>query len=120
MPETLYERLGGEDNIARIVNDAIDEHLNNPLVKTRFENAADIEDSRRKAIEFFCAGAGGPQTYTGRDMRTAHTGMNVSEQEFIAVVDDILLALDKNEVGEQERKDVLAILYSLKGEIVRL
>jgi len=120
MPDSLYERLGGADGIARIVDDAVDAHLENPCVKSRYEYLDDIEHTRRMAFEFFCAGSGGPETYTGRDMVTTHKGMNISEEEFIAVVDDILGALDKNGVGEQERKDVLAILYSLKGEIIRL
>ena len=63
---------------------------------------------------FFCAGSGGPHAYTGRDLVTAHKGMNVSEQEFIAVVDDIFLAMDKNNLGDDIKKDVLAILYSLQ------
>ncbi|OZA30122.1 MAG: group 1 truncated hemoglobin, partial [Hydrogenophilales bacterium 17-61-9] len=61
-----------------------------------------------------------PETYTGRDMRTAHKGMNISEQEYVAVVDDILGAMDKNNLGADEKKDVLAILYSLKGDIIRV
>lgn len=120
MAKTLYERLGGDDGIARLVDDAVDAHLSNPEVKTRFENTKDIEHAKKMSREFFCAGAGGPETYTGRDMRTAHKGMNISEQEYVAVVDDILGAMDKNNLGADEKKDVLAILYSLKGDIIRV
>ena len=88
MAKTLYERLGGADGIARLVDDAVDAHLSNPEVKTRFENTKDIEHAKKMSREFFCAGAGGPETYTGRDMRTAHKGMNISEQEYVAVVDE--------------------------------
>jgi hemoglobin len=72
------------------------------------------------AREFFGAGAGGPEPYTGRDMLTTHKGMNISEQEYLAVMDDIVGAMDKNGVGEDAKKDVIAILYSLKGEIIRV
>lgn len=120
MAQTLYERLGGAGAIAQLVEDAVAAHLNNPVVQTRFVNTKDIEHAKKMSREFFCAGAGGPETYTGRDMLTAHRGMNISEQEFIAVVDDILGAMDKNQVGETEQKDVLAILYSLKGDIIRV
>lgn len=120
MPQTLYERLGGADGITRLVNDAVDAHLANPAVKTRFENSKDIDHAKRMSVAFFCAGSGGPEAYPGRDMLTTHKGMNISEQEFIAVVDDILGAMDKNQLGENEKKDVLAILYSLKGEIIRV
>ena len=52
--------------------------------------------------EFFGAGSGGPESYTGRDMLSTHKGMNISEQEFIEVVDDILGAMEKNKLGEDE------------------
>jgi hemoglobin len=120
MSKTLYERLGGNDGIRKLVDDAVDAHLNNPIVKTRFENTEDIEHAKRMSVEFFCAGSGGPETYTGRDMVTTHKGMNISEQEFIAVVDDIFLAMDKNDLGDDVKKDVLAVLYSLKSEIIRV
>ena len=72
------------------------------------------------AVEFFCAGSGGPQAYTGRDLVTTHKGMNISEQEFIAAVDDILSAMDKNNLADDVKKDVLGVLYSLKGQVIRV
>ena len=53
-------------------------------------------------------------------MLGAHKGMNISEQEFIAVVDDILKAMDQNNLGEREKNEMLAIGYSLKDEIIRV
>jgi hemoglobin len=120
MSASLYDRLGGEAGIAAIVNDVIGAHLANPAVQARFLNVSDIEHAKKMATQFFCAGSGGPQAYTGKDMRTAHKGMNISEQEYLAVVDDIMGALDKHRIDEATRKDVLAILYSLKGEIIRV
>lgn len=120
MSKTLYERLGGKEGITKLVDDAVDAHLNNPVVKTRFENTADIEHAKKMSVEFFCAGSGGPEEYSGKDMLSAHKGMNISEQEFIAVVDDILWAMDENHLGDDLKRDVLAILYSLKGEIIRV
>ncbi|BCS97439.1 hypothetical protein DSLASN_30710 [Desulfoluna limicola] len=120
MANSLYERLGGTDGISRLVDDVLEAHLNNPIVKTRYVNARDLEHARRMSVEFFCAGSGGPKPYTGKDMLSIHKGMNISEQEFVAVVDDILDAMDKNSLGEAEKKDVLAILYSLKGDIIRV
>ena len=51
--------------------------------------------------------------------RAAHRGMNISEQEYLAVADDIMAALDKNGVGDQEKREILMIAFSLKGEILR-
>jgi hemoglobin len=120
MADTLYSRLGGVDGITRLVSDVVDAHLDNPVVQTRFANVKDMAHAKRMTVEFFCAGSGGPETYTGRDMLTTHKGMNISEQEFLAVVDDIMGAMNKNGVGEDEKKDVLSILYSLKGQVIRV
>jgi hemoglobin len=121
MPATsLYERLGGAKAIARIVDHAMANHLRNPLVKARFENAKDLEHAKKMASDFFCAGAGGPETYAGKDMLAAHKGMNISEQEYLAVMDDIVDALSANKIGEDAVKDVIAILYSLKGQVIRV
>jgi hemoglobin len=120
MSETLYNRLGGLDGITKLVDDAVDAHFNNPTIKTRFENLTNMDHIKQMVVEFFCAGSGGPETYSGRDMLTTHKGLNVSEQEFIALVDDVLFAMDKNNLGDDVKKDVLAILYSLKGDIIRV
>ena len=105
--------------ISKIVDNVLANHLANPVVRTRFEHARDFEDLRKKAIEFFAAGSGGSEAYTGKDMRTAHAGMNISEQEYMAVMDDIMAALVSNGVDEPTQKDVLAIIYSLKGDIIK-
>ena len=120
MSKSLYDRLGGANGIASIVDDVVAAHLENPIVRTRFENVEDLEHLKKMACDFFCAGSGGPEKYAGKDMRAAHLGMNISEQEYLAVMDDILKALDKHGKDEETKKDVLAILYSLKGEIIRV
>lgn len=120
MTTALYQRLGGADGIARIVDDVMAAHLANPIVKTRFENIKDMERAKRMACEFFCAGTGGPETYTGKDMLTAHKGMNISEQEYLAVMDDIVSALNKNNLDDGTKNEVVAILYSLKDNIIRV
>jgi hemoglobin len=118
--ESLYERLGKREGVARIVNDVMAAHLANPLVKARFENIEDMDRAKKMATEFFCAGSGGPDPYTGRDMLTTHRGMNIGEQEYMAVMDDILGALAKNSIDQQTCNEVVAILYSLKGQIIRV
>jgi len=120
MPATLYERLGGEERIKRLVTDAVDNHYRNPLIRTRFEKIANRGVAERHLFEFMCAGSGGPQTYTGQDLASAHKGMNISEQELVAAIDDMLAAMTKNGYDQAEKNDVVAILYSLKGDVVRL
>src|SRR4030065_384836 len=118
MSTTLYQRLGGADGIARIVDDFVAAHLENPIVKSRFEYIKDMEHAKQMAREFFSAGAGGPEPYTGKDMFTAHKGMNISEQEYMAAMDDIIGAMNKQKITEDAKNDVIAILYSLKGNII--
>ncbi|MEK6224190.1 MAG: group 1 truncated hemoglobin [Thermodesulfobacteriales bacterium] len=67
-----------------------------------------------------CSGTGGPQEYKGMSMRDTHRGMNISEAEFVAVLDDILEAMAKHGIGGREKAEVLAIAYSMKSEIVRV
>lgn len=117
---SLYERLGRFEGISRIVHDVMDAHLANPLIRTRFEASKDLDHARKMAVEFFCAGCGGPEPYTGRDLLATHKGMNVNEQEFLAVVDDIVGALNKNDVDPTTRGEVIAVLYSLKDQVIRV
>jgi hemoglobin len=120
MTTSLYQRLGGADGITQLVDDILAAHLKNSVVKTRFENIKDLDYAKTMARQFFSAGSGGPDTYTGKDMRTAHKGMNISEQEYLAVMDDIVGAMEKQRLSEDTKKDVIAILYSLKGDIIRV
>ncbi|TCJ11906.1 group 1 truncated hemoglobin [Parasulfuritortus cantonensis] len=114
---TLYERLGGRPGIEAIVEDIWNNHVSNPLVNKRYVNS-DPANVKRLVTEMCCAGFGGPESYTGRDMIAAHKGMNINDTEFVAVCDDVLKALDKHNVGKRERDEILCILYSLKNDVV--
>lgn len=122
--KSLYERLGAADGISKLVDDIVDAHMNNPGVQTRYLPLKDDPERMAKVKkhtrQFLGAGTGGPETYEGLDMPAAHRGMNISEAEFLHVLDDILLSLDKNNVDQESRSEVLAIAYSLKDQIVRL
>lgn len=116
---TLYERIGGRPRIEEIVEIIWENHTSNPIVKQRYVRSNPSE-VKRLVTEMCCAGFGGPETYTGKDMITTHTGMNINEAEFVAVCDDVLDALDRCKVGKRERDEILCILYSMKPEVVHL
>ena len=116
---TLYERIGGADVLRRVASDLVDAHTVNPIIAPRFQ-AIDQAVAKQHAFEFFCMGSGGAEPYTGRDVREVHTGMNLSEQEYLVAVDDLMMVLAKNGVGEREQQEVLFIFYSLKGEVLRI
>jgi hemoglobin len=120
MSSTLYERLGGVDRISKLALDIVALHYNNPLIKTRFEQVKDRGQLERNISDFICAGTGGPQTYAGKDVLSAHKHMNIDERELVSAIDDVMAAMTKNGYAQAEKNDILAILYSLKGDVVRV
>ena len=120
MPEdSLYQRLGGEQIIRGIATTILENHLANDTVNARYADS-DRDEVIRIVTEFICAGTGGPQAYTGKDMLTTHKGMNISEREYMAVLDDILAALDTHGIRQREKEELLFICYSLRGEILHV
>ena len=122
MEKSLFERLGGTPGITAIVDATVDAHMKNPAVNARFLPYMNKPESltriKQHTVEFFTVGSGGPGEYSGRDMVATHTGMNISPAEYMHVMDDIFLALDQRSVDDETKKDVLAILWSLKGMII--
>ena len=121
---SLFDRLGGTPGIHALVEDIVALHMENPVIRARFrpylEQPEKLEATKRHTCAFLEAGSGGKAQYTGRSMRDAHRGMNINEAEYMAAVDDILTALRKHDIDQQTQNDVLAIAYSLKGEILRV
>lgn len=119
MTDSLYERLGGTEGITRISTALVDNHLANPLIATRFENASKNRDALiQGAATFFIQGTGGPEVYKGKDMASVHKGMNISGDEMVAALDDALNALAKNNIGQREQEEVLFVLFSMRKEIM--
>ncbi len=121
---SLFTRLGGSSGIAALVGDIVAMHMENPVIRARFRPYLETPDklavTKKHLCAFLEAGSGGPTQYSGRGMRDAHRGMNVSEVEYMAALDDILAALRKHAIDEQTQNDVLAIAYSLKGDILHV
>lgn len=117
MSETLYERLGGRDAIAAIVNDLVDAHASNPIISTRYAGR-DLDRAKQLATDFMCMGTGGPEKYTGEGLVKVHQGMNVNERELIAVMDDLAEVLEKHEVGQRENDEIVGIFMKLKDDVL--
>jgi hemoglobin len=117
----LFERLGGREGLHGLLEKVVANHFANPLICTRYENATASRDELLEgAFEFFCTGLSGVPTYTGKPLAEAHRGMNVSDQEFVAVIDDIMNAMNAHGVGDLEQAEALKILWGMKGDIVGL
>ena len=119
MTTSLFERLGGNVGITAIANDTVDNHIANATISNRFIDT-DIPKLKQAAATFFIAGTGGENAYKGKDMLSAHKGMNISANEFMAVLDDVLDALDKNNIAQREQEEVLYVLYSMRSDIMHV
>ena len=121
MTKCLYERLGGEDGVSRLVDRIVDLHLQNDLIKTRWSklDKAQIAHTRAMAKQFFTAGSGGPGGYAGKSMPETDKGMNINADEYLAVIDDMVQAMAELDYPPTVRDEVVGIAYSLKGEIMR-
>ena len=117
---SLYKRLGGYDAIAAVVDDFI----GRLVADKRFEKffVGHSEDSLKKirqhVVDQFCAAAGGPCLYTGRDMRTSHHGLGITNDDWDASAKHLVETLDKFKVPEKEKNELLAFVTSLKKDIV--
>lgn len=116
-PRSLYQRLGGKPAITAVVREFVGRVAADKRINGRFINT-DIERLQGLLVDFICAATGGPCTYSGRDMHTAHAGFQIVDAEFDALVEDLVGALDKLNVGKTEQNDLLAPLAKLKPQIV--
>lgn len=114
---SLYTRLGGLDAIRAVVADFHGRMMADARISSMFRGA-DAEDFKGKLTDQICQATGGPCVYRGRSMRAAHTGMNITNEQFDALVGDLVAALNHFNVPQPEQSELLGILGGLRGEIV--
>ncbi len=117
---TLYERLGGRHPIKLVVDDFVANMVADPRVNARFHGVqpAAAEKLKSNIADQICGATGGPCAYLGRDMKTTHKGMSITDAEWSATVEDLVKALDKKKGGEQEKKELVGALGPMKADIV--
>src|SRR2546426_10329370 len=117
--KSLYERIGGYNALAAVVDDFI----GRLVTDKRFEKffVGHSEDSKKRIrqhiLDQFCAATGGPCIYTGRDMKTTHHGLGITDADWDAAAKHLVASLDKFKVPEKEKGEVLAFVTSLKKDI---
>lgn len=114
---SLYERLGRKPAIEAVVSDFVDLVGQDQRV-THLPPPERVPRLKSLLTDLVCQAAGGPCEYTGRDMKTAHAGLEISGAEFDAVVDDLVQTLDKYRVPQPEQNEILALLAPMRGDIV--
>ena len=84
--KTLYERLGGYDAIVAVFGDLLPRLMSDSRLKRFWEHRGQdgIDREKQLLINFLSASSGGPMYYTGRDMKTCHKGMKISEADWTA------------------------------------
>jgi hemoglobin len=118
--KTLYARLGGYDAIALVVDDFITRLATDKRFEKFFTGFSDDSKKRLRQhiLDQFCAAAGGPCVYTGREMRTSHKGLGITEADWDVAAKHLVAALDKYKVPEAEKNDLLAFVVTQKKDIV--
>ena len=129
-PPTLYERLRlvdqtgvpqfGRAAISVVVDDFVANLVADPRVNARFKalQPAAVFKFKSNLSDQICEAAGGPCQYSGGDMKATHKGMNITDAEWNATVEDLVKALDKNKVPVKDKDELLAALGPMKKDIV--
>jgi len=118
---TLYKRLGGYDALAAVTDDflgrlAADPSLGRFFVGTSKEHLGRI---RQLVVDQLCAATGGPCIYIGRDMKTTHEGLAITEADWDTAVKHLNATLDKFKVPKPEQDEVRAAIGGLEKDIVQ-
>jgi len=117
---TLYQRLGGREAIKGVVDDFVASMVADPRVNSRFKGMqpAAVSKLQTNLADQICDATGGPCAYLGRDMKTTHKGMGITEAEWNATVENLVKALNKFRVPPKEQQELLSALSGMKKDIV--
>jgi hemoglobin len=119
-PPTLYKQLGGREGIALVVDDFVTNMAGDSRVNARFKDMkpTDVLKLKSHLADQICDATGGPCSYVGRDMKTTHKGMKITDAEWNATVENLVKALDKHKVDAKAKSELLALLGPMKADIV--
>ncbi len=117
---SLYKRVGGYDALAAVTDDFIGRMATDKALSRFFvgHSKDSLGRIRQLVVDQLCAATGGPCVYIGRDMKTAHAGMGITEADWSAAVGHLVATLDKFKVPEKEKDEVLGAVSSFKKDIV--
>ncbi len=118
--QPLYKRLGGYDAIAAVVDDFIGRMVKDPqLAKFFVGHSTDtLHRIRQLVVDQLCQATGGPCIYIGRDMKSSHAGLGITENDWQVAVNHLVGTLDQFKVPAKEKEEVLNALSGLKKDIV--
>lgn len=114
---SIYDKLGGE----AAINAAVDIFYRKVLADDRikhFFDSTDMASQHVKQKAFLTMAFGGPNNYTGKDMREAHKQMNLTEEHFNAVAENLVGTLKELDVSEEDIDAVVAVALSVKDDVL--
>jgi hemoglobin len=118
--ESLYKRLGGYDAIAAVTDEFLVRLVTDKKLGRFFTGVS--KDSQKRirqlVVDQLCAATGGPCVYIGRDMKTSHAGLGITEEDWNIAVGHLVSTLDKFKVPKREKDELLGALSTLKSDIV--
>lgn len=118
--KSLYDRVGGYNALAAVVDDFIVRLVTDKQFEKFFIGQSNDSKKRirQHILDQFCAATGGPCVYTGRDMKTSHAGLAITNADWDAAAKHLVASLDKFKVPEKEKGEILSFVTSLKKDIV--
>ena len=118
--DSLYKRLGGYDALAAVTDDFITRLATDPKEGRFFVGLSTDSKTRirQHIVDFLCVATGGPCKYTGRSMEVAHTGLNITEEDWTISVQHLGETLNKFKVPAKEQQEVVNAIVPLKSQIV--
>jgi hemoglobin len=116
---SLFERLGGLDSIEAVVGDFVGRCAGDDRINKKFART-DVPRLQKMLVDQVCEASGGPFTYTGRNMRETHDGMQVTGGEFDALVEDLVATLNQFHVPQTEQSELLGVLGPMRSDIVEV
>jgi hemoglobin len=118
MEQTVYEKIGGEEAIAKVVDYFYSELVLKDDTVNHFFVETDMEKQRLHQTKFISFALGGPNQYSGQSMAKAHQGMNLQPNHFNAIAKHLHTALAHFGVNEADIDTALTKVASLKDDIL--
>jgi len=113
---TLFDRVGGERGIARLVDAFYERVLGDPELSGFFQHSS-MDRLRRLQREFFSAALSGPVRYCGRSLGEAHYGMGVRPRHLARFVRHLFATLQALDIDEQDTLDIVGRIDAYADEI---
>jgi len=114
---SVYEAIGGEAAVDAAVDIFYRKVLADDRI-TEFFDTVDMEEQHIKQKAFLTMAFGGPNSYTGKDMREAHAHMNLTEEHFTAVAESLIATLEELNVPQEHIDSIIAIAVSVKADVL--